>query len=133
MRKLITAALSAAALLALVVIVGGASASRPVANPVLWAVVDVDGHLAYGSGAVSSRQVGADGTYEVVFDRDVSRCAYVAVAGDYTGDSYAGPDDAITVGAAPWEGNANGVFLLEYDAILARDNYSSGFHLIVAC
>ncbi len=99
----------------------------------LWAVVDVDGHLAYGNGAVSSQQLGADGTYEVVFDRDVSRCAYVAVGGDYTGDTYSGPDDAITIGVAPRDNNSTAVFALQYDAVLTRDSYSSGFHLVVNC
>ena len=108
-----------------------ASAQRP--SSTLWAVVDIDGHLAYGSGAVFSQQIGADGTYEVVFDRDVSRCAYVAAAGDYTGDTYSGPDDAITIGAGPRDNNPQAVFLIQYDAILGMDAYSSGFHLIVNC
>lgn len=124
-------------LIVLMVTSGSSSASRPAAPTMLTAVVDKDGPLAYGVGAVSSRQVGADGSYEVTFDRDVSRCAYVAAAGDYTGDSYAGPDDAITMGAAPRDGNVNAVYLIEFDAIGdelgPRDMYSSGFHLIVVC
>ncbi len=99
----------------------------------LSAVVNVDGTLARGSGAVSSKQIGADGTYAVEFTRDVTGCAYVATAGGalpFTPD----PDDAITLGVAPYgEGGPNWVDLIEYDAILGRDSFSSGFHLIVFC
>jgi hypothetical protein len=35
--------------------------------------------------------------------------------------------------AEPAEGNANGVFVQEWDGVLARDSYSSGFHLVVSC
>jgi hypothetical protein len=111
-----------------------AVAARPVSGPsTLTAVVAQDGHLAYGTGAVSARATGTDGSYVVTFDRDVSHCTYVAAAGDYVGDNYAGPDDAITVGAAPYDQDANSVYLLEYDAILGYDWSSSGLHLIVVC
>jgi hypothetical protein len=102
----------------------------PVRPTVLTAVVNVDGTLARGSGAVSSAALGVDGQYEVIFDRDVSQCAYVATAGEAT---IFPADDAITLGVSPREGNVNGVFLAEFDALLGRDSYSSGFHLIVAC
>lgn len=96
----------------------------------LWAVVRVDGSLARGGGAVSSAQFGALGYYQVVFNRDVTGCAYVVTAGEATA---LGPDDAITFSVAPREGVANGVAILEYDTILAQDSYSSGFHLVVVC
>src|SRR2546422_11217110 len=50
----------------------------------LTAVVKVDGSLARGRGAVSSSQLGVDGQYEVVFNRDVSNCVYVATGGQAT-------------------------------------------------
>jgi hypothetical protein len=143
MRKLaalylpVAAALAAALAVSAALASGGAHAAPkppPTTAPggftTGWAVVRVDGSLARGSGAVSSQQLGVDGEYEVVFNRDVSGCAYVATAGE--AGSFP-PDDAITFGVAGREGNPNAVFLIEYDAVLARDSYSSGFHLVVHC
>ena len=109
-----------------------AAAPKPAPAPqaVLWAVVRVDGSLARGSGAVSSAALGADGTYEVVFARDVSGCAYTASAGQ---DGTFPADDSISMGVGPRQGNTAAVYLIEWDGVLARDSYSSGFHLIVAC
>jgi hypothetical protein len=116
--------LVATAALALL-LVAGAVAARPAPdNPDLWAVVTVDGTLVRSNHAISSRQLGADGSYEVIFDRDVTGCAYVA-----SGEN----DDGLTLGVAPRDTNPAGVYVIEYDAVLARDSYSSGFHLIVSC
>jgi hypothetical protein len=95
-----------------------------------WAVVNLDGSLARGSGAVGSAQNGVDGQYVVTFNRDVSRCAYVASGGEATAIA---PDNAVVFTVAPAEGQANGVFVQQYDAVLAQDSYSSGFHLVVHC
>jgi hypothetical protein len=46
----------------------------------LWARVGPDGTLRKGRGAVSSKELGK-GEYEVVFDRNVSACAYEATVG----------------------------------------------------
>jgi hypothetical protein len=103
----------------------------PPAPPIVWAVVNVDGSLARGSGAVSSEAVGTDGVYFVTFNRDVSQCAYVGAGGEATTFP---PDDAIIIGASAGDrGNPNEVSVIQYDAILARDSYSSGFHLVVTC
>lgn len=107
-----------------------ADAARVTAPTTLSAVVNLDGSLARGIGAVSANQVGADGTYGVTFNRDVSGCTYTASGGEATALP---PDDAVVFTVAPREGDSNSVFVLEYDAILARDSYSSGFHLIVVC
>ena len=96
----------------------------------LTAVVNVDGSLARGRGAVSSSQLGVDGQYEVVFNRDVSNCAYVASGGEAT---TLPPDDAVVFTVAPRDGNVNAVFVQEWDGVLGRDSYSSGFHLVVVC
>jgi hypothetical protein len=129
MRKLVVSAVVAVAVVALLATFR-AEAAPPKPFTVGWAVVNVDGDLARGSGAVSSAQLGVDGEYEVVFNRDVTACAYVAAGGEATSFP---ADDAITVGAAAREGNPNAVYLIEYDAILNADSYSSGFHLIVTC
>jgi hypothetical protein len=96
-----------------------------------WAVVDVNGNLVRGSGAVSAENVGTDGVYFVRFNRDVRNCAYVGAGGE---PGNFPPDDAITIGASASDrGNPNEVSIIEYDAILGADSYSSGFHLIVTC
>jgi len=111
--------------------VGLVLAARPSPTSTsLWAVVNVDGTLARGSGAVSSEALGVDGQYVVTFNRDVSQCAYVGAGGEATPFT---SDDGITIGAAPSDADVNAVFIQEYDAILGVDSYSSGFHLIVAC
>jgi hypothetical protein len=106
------------------------SAARSTTAVSLTAVVNVDGSLARGRGVVSSAQLGVDGQYEVVFNRDVSNCAYVASGGEAT---TLPPDDAVVFTVAPRDGNANAVFVQEWDGVLGRDSYSSGFHLMVVC
>lgn len=107
----------------------------------LWAVVNTDGTLARGSGVVSTQKleimaivtgVGplamGDGSYEVIFERDVTTCAYVATLG------------TAAFGNTPLRGqievarrfmHADGVFVATSDdAGLDRDG---GFHLAVFC
>jgi hypothetical protein len=76
----------------------------------------------------------APGHYEVIINRDVSTCAYVATIGDPTpgapgsGGSVPGPGIATV---APRYENANGVFIRTFDPsgnLLAR-----GFYLQVMC
>lgn len=97
---------------------------------VLSAVVRVDGSLVRGTGAVSSATFGSDGYFEVIFNRDVRNCTYVANPG---APDAGGPDDALTLSVSSRSTNPNGVALLMYDTILAADSRSSGFHLIVVC
>lgn len=125
----------AAAVLAVIGVVGVVSLAEahkpgPAAPTPLWAVVNVDGTLARGSGAVSSFASGVDGEYQVTFDRDVSQCAYVAGSG--SADDFPA-DDALTFGVNIATGDPNSVWIIEYDAILGYDSYSYGFHLIVQC
>lgn len=124
-----------AALLTIVGVVGlvsFAEAGKPgtAAPAPLWAVVNVDGTLARGSGVVSTTFADVDGVYWVEFNRDVSQCAYVATAGEATTFP---ADDAITFGVSPSDRSPNEVYLIEFDTILNQDAYSSGFHLIVIC
>ena len=115
---------------AALVLAGLASGARPAPPVTLSAVVNVDGSLARGIGAVSSNQNGVDGQYQVMFNRDVAGCAYVASNGEATA---LGPDDGVTMSVAPDAANIDGVFVQEYDTVLARDSYSDGFHLMVVC
>lgn len=93
----------------------------------LWAVVNPDLTLARGAGVVS---VGKDseGRSVVLFDRDVSECAYTANIG--FADSIGAPDDgAVTVvGAA---GIPEGVFISTFNQ--AGEDTDSGYHLVVTC
>jgi hypothetical protein len=111
---------------------GSAAPARPAA--VLSAVVGINGNLVSGNGAVSARQLGADGWYLVTFDRDVSHCAFVGGAGDYPGDQYAGPATGVTIGIGPSDtGDVTSLSVGQYDTVLGRESFSSPFHLIVAC
>lgn len=107
-----------------------ALSAAPRTSGPLTAVVNLDGSLARGNGAVSSTQLGVDGQYLVTFNRDVSTCAYVASGGEATPNA---PDNFVIFTVAPSDANPAAVFVQESDVVLARDSYSSGFHLIVAC
>jgi hypothetical protein len=122
--------LAAVLLVVLATVHADAAAPRPTGFATGWAVVRLDGSLARGSGATSSAQNGVDGQYVVSFNRNVSGCAYVASGGEATA---LGPDDAVVFTVAPAAGNPAGVFVQEWDGVLGRDSYSSGFHLVVAC
>jgi hypothetical protein len=92
-----------------------------------FAVVGGDGVLARGKNAVSSARF-ADGRYEVVFNRDVTRCAYTATIGQVEGSGIE-PTGQITT--APRAGNANGVFITTEDS--AGNQSDRDFHLLVSC
>jgi hypothetical protein len=94
----------------------------------LWAVVNADGTLARGRGATSSDSLGVDGQYEVVFNRSVAACAYVATLGDATAST--GAEGVVTV--APRDGNANAVFVQTFD-VLTGVEADLPFHLVVVC
>ena len=128
MKRLLVLGIGAAIV---AVALGSASgAARNTTATTLSAVVTVDGLLARGRGAVSAAQLGVDGQYEVVFNRDVSTCTYVASGGEATTFP---PDDAVVFTVGLREGNANAVFVQEWDGILGIDSCSSGFHLVVVC
>lgn len=107
----------------------------------LWAVVNADGTLARGSGVVSSAKLAAifiasavaplavgDGSYEVIFDRDVTGCAYTATLGTAT---LGPPPPRGGVIVEPRAMNANGVYVGVYDGTGADADGS--FHLAVFC
>jgi hypothetical protein len=90
------------------------------------AVVSNVGATVRGRGVASSAQTGP-GQYQVVFDRDVRNCVYVATLGD---ESAAGPGNgqiSVTSAAA----NVNGVRVVTRNSVGANENRS--FHLIVSC
>ena len=96
------------------------------ANPVLSAVVASDGTLRRGVGAVSSRYLGS-GNYEVIFNRDVSDCTFVANVGGTGFDLPSG-----SASAARKSGNSKGVSLL-VQKLNTGARLAIPFHLIVVC
>lgn len=100
----------------------------------LWAVVGSSGSLARGSGTVESKEL-TTGEYEVVFNRDVSQCAYEATLGDISD----GSAPAGEVGVATRDEGIFPFFKIKPTAIYIQTYNSSGtttaepFHLAVFC
>jgi hypothetical protein len=97
----------------------------------LWAVVESDGTLVRGSGAVSSGHAGGgagSGFYEVIFNTNVRACAYVATIGNTGSAGNPVPGEIGVVGRAT---NVNGVFVATVNSAGAQADRS--FHLAVFC
>ena len=93
----------------------------------LFAVVNARGDLDRDFRAVSSRRF-STGQYEVVFNRNVSRCAYIATIGDPGDDRIPPPGEIAVAGRS---GDDNAVFIATYDSDGRPAN--RGFHLAVHC
>lgn len=94
----------------------------------MYAVVNADASLARGAGVVSSSNVGGvAGSYQVVFNRDVSSCSYTATLGN---PSFGNPLRGFIVTALR-AGNNNAVFVETRTTADALENRS--FHLQVSC
>ncbi|HST33188.1 MAG TPA: hypothetical protein VLJ80_06665 [Solirubrobacteraceae bacterium] len=93
----------------------------------LWSVVDKTGaQVRGGTGAVSTKSL-TGGEYEVVFNRNVTKCAYVATLGD-PGE---GNPPIGMIGVATREGNPNGVFIETFNTAGTLTN--EAFQLAVFC
>ncbi len=92
-----------------------------------FAVVDRSGVVVRGRGVVSAARVAA-GQYEVVFNRSVRNCAYVATVGDVDDVGVETPGEITTVGRF---GNPRGVFVSTHNSGGAFEDRS--FHLFVSC
>jgi len=92
----------------------------------LWAVVTATGSVARNNGVTSATQL-ATGDFQVVFNRDVTTCAYAATLGspDAT-DPVAGE-----VGVAQRAGNAGAVRVVTRDS--GGTPADRAFHLTVTC
>ena len=109
-------------------------AGAPATN--LWAVVGSDGKLIRGSGVTSTVQGETQGgVYRVVFNRDVSACAFIAtpaIEAETNGDSTFPNPALATVG--PLEGNSNGVVVVRAGNGEVVPTTSSGVvHVAVFC
>lgn len=96
----------------------------------LSAVVAADGTFVSGAGVISSGNFGgtSPGTYNVIFDQDVSSCAYIGGPGSGSGQSVAG---AGSVTFASLAANSYGVWVDTHAANGTLENQT--FHLAVYC
>jgi hypothetical protein len=92
----------------------------------LSGVVSSAGALVRGVHAVSSRGFNA-GQYEVIFDRDVSSCAFVANPGGPGTDAIA---DRVASVAVRFQ-NPSGIYIITQD--LAGTFVNTSFHVLVLC
>jgi len=94
--------------------------------PELFAVVNTDGTLSRGSGVTSASKI-STGSYQVIFDRDITQCAFTATRGQPgTGTVGFGFIDV-----ALRAGTTNGVFVKTADSAATQTDVS--FHLRVDC
>jgi hypothetical protein len=92
-----------------------------------FAVVGTGGALARGSHVTSSQEL-STGQYEVIFDHDVTTCAFTATFGTTAFGNVGVPGEITVVGRA---GNPNGVFIRVMDPTGAF--LADSFHLAVDC
>jgi len=93
----------------------------------LFAVVNADGTLARGYGALSSKHLNP-GHYEVLFKRGLRKCAYTLTLGS-SGSSGSPPIGY--GGVVGRNGAVTGVYVETYNSGGAATD--AGFHMIVAC
>jgi hypothetical protein len=93
----------------------------------MYAVVNANGTLARGHRAVSAARLGT-GAYEVVFRRDVRKCAFLATIGLSGSAGSSLPGEVTVVGRAS---NDRGVFVTTHSSGGAAADL--GFHLAVLC
>jgi hypothetical protein len=93
----------------------------------LFAVVDGQGNLVRGLHAVSAQSLG-QGYYDVVFDRDIRRGAYVATTG---GHGYVGVPVAAIANVMGRADNPRAVFV--FTSNLNGSPVAVTFHLVVIC
>lgn len=91
-----------------------------------FAVINSNGTFARGDGVSSVARLGL-GTYQVIFNRNVTRCVYTATIGP----AAAAGVPAGVAGVAPRAGNVNGVFVQTRN--LAGAGADLPFYLYVGC
>jgi hypothetical protein len=101
-------------------------AGPPGAVTRLWAVANGSGSLARSAGTTSAGRLAA-GVYEVIFNQNVTNCAFVGTVGDAAEGT--GTSGALTTSRRA--GNANGVRVETRN--LAGALADRAFHLLVVC
>ncbi len=107
----------------------GSKGETGAAATTLWAVVEFNGTLVRGgTGTVSSKSIiSSPSHYDVVFNRDVSKCAYIATPGSTSTTLPPVGFDSV----ASEEEDPNGVFV---ETFTAKDEpQQESFHLAVFC
>jgi hypothetical protein len=106
---------------------GATGPSGPAGAPAtaLWAVIAANGSTARASHVASSTNP-ATGQYEVIFDRNVTACAFVGSLGGAAAESVVGQ-----ISTTRRSINANGVFVRTYDS--SGVAAARSFHLAVFC
>jgi hypothetical protein len=109
---------------------GGGGTGGGSTSSIDWAVVSSTGNLARSSdaGATVTKSVADEGTYSVVFSRDVTECAYEATIGKPDTDAAEDPGFITVVHLAESTG---GVLVQTYNPTGALSD--KGFHLTVLC
>ena len=104
-----------------------AAADQTLGMALMSAVVNADGSLARGSGAVSSVRT-TTGQYRVIFDRPIRDCTFTASGGGAT------PGLSYLTTANVWSlpNDESGVGVITSANTTAAD-INSGFHLLVFC
>jgi len=100
-------------------------AGTPATN--LFALVNPDGTIDRSSHVVSATSFGGGG-YEVIFDRDVTQCAFMATPG-IAGDTSVGPPGEVST--TKRNATPAGVYIETYDSTGAAT--AAGFFLSVFC
>jgi len=93
----------------------------------LRAVLKSDGTLAGGRDVAATSRI-STGSYEVIFDRDVSRCAYTATVGRPSPGFTTHP---LTITTAGRMGNPNGVFVFIHQTAGAVADHA--FSVVTRC
>jgi len=92
----------------------------------MWAVINPDATVSRSSGGVTAASLGS-AQFEVIFNRDVRNCAYVAAIGGATNDIPA-PGFAVSTQFNP---DVNAVQVNIFDSV--GNPTDRPFHLIVTC
>jgi hypothetical protein len=90
-------------------------------------VVEADGTFVRGRNAATTSRL-STGSYEVIFDRDVSACAYTATVAR---PSPRFTRRALTVTTAARVGDVNGAFVFIHDAAGAAADHA--FDIVTRC
>jgi hypothetical protein len=92
----------------------------------LWAVVNTSGSIARSSGTTSAGHLGT-GDYEVIFNKDVTKCVYLAVGGAAT----TGTPGRVIASVGSRTGDTAGVEVTTFNA--DGTPVDAPFHLAVFC
>jgi hypothetical protein len=110
---------------------GGETGPKGEPGPIgsaLWAVVRADGALIRGAGSISASPAeSTPGRYEVLFNRNVARCAYIATLGSTSNSQ---PHNG-EIGVATSSRNEDAVLVKTHNG--QNEEGPESFHLAVFC